>query len=198
MCGGAIGGRGVGARARGAGEGRGSAPFGAGRFSAPDPARKCGSACGEIVGAAISRRLRWRRRWRPGIMRVRLAPCGRAGRLLPCKAALSRRKRGVFSPDSIAWCRRLAEGAARSACRRGSLVLPVGLAPLARFFGCGRRAGCAPVGGGASALASCGRFASFRTNVNGRLQGDSHILLRFSHGHFRLGDIGVGALAQPF
>ena len=153
LCGGAIGG---GRRGEGAGEGRGSAPFGAGRFSASDPAKKCGSACGEIVGAAILRRLRWRRRWRPGIMRVRLAPCGRAGRLLPCKAALSRRKRGVFSPDSIAWCRRLAEGAARSACRRGSLVLPVGLAPLARFFGCGRRAGCAPVGGGASASASCG------------------------------------------
>ena len=94
------------------------------RFSASDPAKKCGSACGEIAGAAISRRLRWRRRWRPGIMRFRLAPCGRAGRLLPCKAALSRRKRDVFSPDSIAWCRRLAEGAARSACRRGSLVLP--------------------------------------------------------------------------
>ena len=187
-------GRGRGARARGVG----APPFGAGRFSASDPARKCGSACGEIVGAAISRRLRWRRRWRPGIMRVRLAPCGRAGRLLPCKAALSRRKRGAFSPDSIAWCRRLAEGAACSACRRGLLVLPWAWRLSPAFFGCGRRAGCASVGGGASASASCGRFASFRANVNGRLRGDSHILLRFSPGHFRLGDIGVGALAQPF
>lgn len=197
MCGGAIGG-GVEARARGAGEGRGSAPFGAGRFSASDPARKCGSACGEIVGAAISRRLRWRRRWRPGIMRVRLAPCGRAGRLLPCKAALSRRKRGVFSPDSIAWCRRLAEGAARSACRRGSLVLPWAWRLSPAFFRLRSPRGLCSGWRRRVSLGVMWRFASFRANVNGRLQGDSHILLRFSHGHFRLGDIGVGALAQPF